>query len=246
MWTTTVTPSAPSTMTRTTTTHANCTSEHRQRTGSCVLCLTDDVSHHIGSSSLSLSSHVIRMSHMCRSLWSLRPPFLLQPVVHRLLPLLCPDAPWHADRPLQPGHRGITCASPPRGATTPTTSPSHSQVMCPTTRSPTSSSTPRVLSPALLRHRTMTLRSASCSPKHTENTPITEVWKVCLSVRRQCLSRPIERGNPWERATSIRQVLVSETRTVLTNSFLQSPKLKKWSIERGNRGRKHWNCWGAR
>ena len=80
----------------------------------------------------------------------------------------------------------------------------------------------------------MTLHSASCSPKHTENTPITSVWKVCLSVSRQYLSRPIERGNPWERATSIRLVFVSETRTVLTISFLQSTKLKKWSIERGN------------
>ena len=50
----------------------------------------------------------------------------------------------------------------------------------------------------------MTLHSASCSPKHTENTPITSVWKVCLSVSRQCLSRPMERGNLWERATSIR------------------------------------------
>ena len=29
-----------------------------------------------------------------------------------------------------------------------------------------------------------------------------------MSVRRQCLSRPIERGNLWERATSIRLVLV--------------------------------------
>ena len=80
----------------------------------------------------------------------------------------------------------------------------------------------------------MTLHSASCSLKHTENTPITSVWKVCLSVSRQCLSRPIERRNLWERATSIRLVLVSETRTVLTIIFLQSPKLKKWSIERGN------------
>ena len=77
-----------------------------------------------------------------------------------------------------------------------------------------------------------TLHSASCSPKHTENTPITAVWKVRLSVSRQCLSRPIERGNLFERATSIRLVLVSETRTVLTISFLQSPKLKKWSTER--------------
>ena len=63
------------------------------------------------------------------------------------------------------------------------------------------------------------LRSASCSPKHTENTPITSIWKVCLSVSRQCLSRPIEQGNPWERATSIRLVLVSETRTVPQQVF---------------------------
>ena len=38
----------------------------------------------------------------------------------------------------------------------PTTSPSPSQVLSPTTRSPTSSSTPRVPSPTLLRHRTRT------------------------------------------------------------------------------------------
>ena len=43
-----------------------------------------------------------------------------------------------------------------------------------------------------------------------------------------------KRGNPWERATSISLVLVSETRTMLTISFLQSPKLRKWSTERGN------------
>ena len=73
----------------------------------------------------------------------------------------------------------------------------------------------------------MTLRSASCSLKHTENTPITAVWKVCLSVSRQCLSRPIERGNPWERAISISLVLVSETRTVLTISILQSTQAEK-------------------
>ena len=111
--------------------------------------------------------------------------------------------------------------------------------MSPTTWSSTSSATPRVPSPTSLRHRTRTwttLRSASCSPKHTENTPITAVRKVCLSVSRHCPSCSIERGNPWEKATSISLVLVSETRTVLTISFLQSPKLRKWSIER----RKTW------
>ena len=40
-------------------------------------------------------------------------------------------------------------------------------------------------------------------------------------------------GNLWKRATSISFVLVSETCTVFTISFLQSPKLKEWSIERG-------------
>ena len=46
----------------------------------------------------------------------------------------------------------------------------------------------------------MTLRSASYSLKYTENTPITAVRKVCLSVRRQCLSRPIQRGKPVEKS----------------------------------------------
>ena len=48
----------------------------------------------------------------------------------------------------------ITCATPPRGVLTPTTSPSPSQVMRPTTMSLTNSSTPRVPSPALPCHRT--------------------------------------------------------------------------------------------
>ena len=65
----------------------------------------------------------------------------------------------------------------------------------------------------------MTLRSASYSLKYTENTPITAVRKVCLSVSRQCLSRPIERGNPWERATSIRLVLVSGNAYSAHNQF---------------------------
>ena len=46
----------------------------------------------------------------------------------------------------------------------------------------------------------MTLRSASCSPKNTENTPIIAVRKVCLSVRRRCLSSPIEKGKRVEKS----------------------------------------------
>ena len=72
----------------------------------------------------------------------------------------------------------------------------------PTTRSPTSSATPRILSPTLHRHRTWTwatLRSASCSPKHTESTPITAIQKACQSVSRHCLSCSIEQGNVREK-----------------------------------------------
>ena len=71
---------------------------------------------------------------------------------------------------------------------------------------------------------------------HREYMPITAVRKVCPSVSRHCLSRSIEQGNLWEKVMSTSQlVLVSrETRTVLTASFLQTPKLRKWSIEQGN------------
>ena len=106
-----------------------------------------------------------------------------------------------------------------------------------TTRSPASSLTSRIPSSTLLRRQTriwMTRHSASYSQKYTEITPITAVRKVYVSVRRQCLSWSIERGNLWKRETSINFVLVSETCTVLVISFLQSLKLKEWSIERGN------------
>ena len=58
----------------------------------------------------------------------------------------------------------------------------------------------------------------------------------CQSVSRYCLSYSIEQWNLWEKEMSISQlVLVSrETRTVLTASFLKTPKLRKWSIEQGN------------
>ena len=49
-----------------------------------------------------LESHFIPSSHMSVSLWPHFPPFLLRPVLHRLLPLLRPDAPWAAHRPRQP------------------------------------------------------------------------------------------------------------------------------------------------
>ena len=82
----------------------------------------------------------------------------------------------------------------------------------------------------------MTLHSASCSPRHTEDKPITAIQKACQSVSRRCLLCSIEQGNLWEKEMSISQlVLVSrETRTVLTASFLKTPKLRKWWIDQGN------------
>ena len=76
--------------------------------------------------------------------------------------------------------------------------------------------------------------------------PITAIRKACQSVSRHCLSCSIEQGNLWQKEMSISQlVLVSrETRTVLTASFLETPKLRKWSIEQGNLWEKaaqmHW------
>ena len=82
----------------------------------------------------------------------------------------------------------------------------------------------------------MTRHSASCSPRHTEDKPITAIQKACQSVSRRCLSCSIEQGNMREKETSINQlVLVSrETRAVLTAIFLKTPKLRKWSIDQGN------------
>ena len=79
----------------------------------------------------------------------------------------------------------------------------------------------------------MTRHSASCSPRHTEDKPITAIQKACQSVSRRCLLCSIEQGNLWEKEMSISQlVLVSrETRTVLTGNFLKTPKLRKWSID---------------
>ena len=76
----------------------------------------------------------------------------------------------------------------------------------------------------------MTLRSASCSTKHTENMPITAIRKACQSVSRHCLSCSIEQGNLWEKEMSISQlVLVSrETRTVLAHSkFAENTQAEK-------------------
>ena len=112
--------------------------------------------------------------------------------------------------------------------------------MSPTTWSSTSSVTPRVL---LLHYpvigpghgRRYARQAARRSTPRTCRLPQSG-RRVCQSVSRHCLSCSIEQRNLWEKTISISQlVLVSrETRTVLTASFLRTPKLRKWSTEQGN------------
>ena len=75
------------------------------------------------------------------------------------------------------------CATPPRGVTTPTTSPSPSQVMSPTSWPSASSTTLQVPSPTLSRHRTrtwMTLRT--CGRKKCRSIS----WFWCHEKHVQC------------------------------------------------------------
>ena len=76
---------------------------------------------------LSLSLHSIPSSHMCGSLWPHLPPFLLQ---HVLLPSSSTPLSWCtlSRTPTSTTWTPCkTCATPQRGVTTPTTSPSPSQ-----------------------------------------------------------------------------------------------------------------------
>ena len=68
MWTTIMTPSTPTSTRTQSTTCATCTSEHSS--APLVVFPVSLMTCHdpLGSSSLSLSSHVIRMSHLCVSL----------------------------------------------------------------------------------------------------------------------------------------------------------------------------------
>ena len=105
MWTT-VTPSTPTRMTRTTTTHAICTSEH----GSAlvVVCHVSLIMCHTTLAQVHWVFHITSSACCtCVVLFDLHlSPFPLQPVLLRFLSLLCPDVPWPADQPLRPGLRG--------------------------------------------------------------------------------------------------------------------------------------------
>ena len=219
-------------------TRATCTTSEHERKRAVFVTPFDVASHAPRGSSLSL---ITCHPCTCASLLDFRhPPLLLRSVLHRPLlssSLSCTSSCTLSSTTWSPCK---TCAPPrTRGVTTPTTSPTPSQVMSPTTWPSASSTTSRVPSPTSPRHQTrtwMTRHSASCSPRHTEDKPITAIQKARQSVSRRCLLCLIEQGNLWEKEMSIKQlVLVSrETRTVLTAVFLKTPKLKKWSIEQGN------------
>ena len=87
-----MTPSTPSTMTRTITTRTICTSEH-----SSAPLVVFHVSLMMCHTTLAQVVHVSVTFTPCRTCVVLLdlhlPPFLLQPVLLRLLPLFCPDAP---------------------------------------------------------------------------------------------------------------------------------------------------------
>ena len=85
MRTSTMTPSTPTRMTRTITTRTICTSEHSS--APLVVFPVLMLSHDPLGSSRSCVRHLHAMLHMCVSLWPRLPPFLLQPVLPRLLPL---------------------------------------------------------------------------------------------------------------------------------------------------------------
>ena len=97
----------------------------------------------------------------------------------------------------------------------------------------------------------MTLRSASYSPKHTENMPITAIQKACQSVSHHCLSCSIEQGNLWEKTARTHRLglyLKSKDRrlsrniakkSVITNS-MQLTKKKNAEFYEKNHGVSKW------
>ena len=178
-------------------TRARCTTpEHERKRAPCH---TFDVGSHAPRGSSSESRHVIHV-HVRLSLSS---PLSLSTSIcpspsSPSSSLSCTSSSTLSSTTWSPCK---TCAPPrTRGVTTPTTSPSPSQVMSPSTWPSASSATPRVLSPTLLRHRTrtwMTRHSASCSPRHTEDKPITAIQKACQSVSQSSLSVVFDRtGKP--------------------------------------------------
>ena len=69
----------------------------------------EEISVYVSWSSWLKSFTCLSSSHhdmMCVSFRPLPPPFLLRPVLPRVLSLLCLDAPWPAHRPRQPGLSG--------------------------------------------------------------------------------------------------------------------------------------------
>ena len=133
----------------------------------------------------------------------------------------------------------ITCATPPRGATTPTTSPSPSQVMSPTTRSSTSSSTPRVsfsyVTPSSDLDIDDTTLGKLLTEAHRGQADYCEPEGVSVS---QSSSSVVfdGAGKPDGERNVDQSIGFGVTRNTYSahSKFLKTPKLRKWSIEQGN------------
>ena len=119
-----MTQSTPTRMTRTITTRTICTSEHSSAPLVCVF-----VTCHTTLAQVVLESVILMPCRTCVVvLDSLRPLFLLPPALapsFSFSPSSCTLTCTPTSTTWTPWK--ITCATPPRGATTPTTSPSPSQ-----------------------------------------------------------------------------------------------------------------------
>ena len=127
-----------------------------------------------------------------------------------------------------------------KGVTTPTTSTPPSQAMSPTTWPSASLATPRVSFSYITQSSDLDTDDATLGKLLTEAHREYADYRSPegVSVSQSSLSVVVDRtGKPvGERNVdqSIGFLVSRETRTVLTASFLKTPKLRKWSIEQGN------------
>ena len=196
----------------------------------------------------SLRLHVI---HDVRfSPWPHLPPFQLQPDLLRLLPLLCLDAPWPAHRPRQPGLPWkITCATPPRGASTATTSSSPSQVMSPTTRVSNelvNSQGSSYITPSSDLDIADTTLGNLLTEAHRDYADYRSpegvfVSQSSLSVVVDRTEKPLEKSNIDQFCFGVRNAYSAHNQFP---AITQAERMVDRTVK--TRGRNHWNCWGAR
>ena len=215
----------------------------QQRAVSRLSCLTDDVSHHIGSSSLSLSSpgHV---AHVWFSLIFTYLPFYVNlsfTVFFHSSVLMHPDL--HTDL----GNLNSVKYNLRHSA-------KGSNDAYDVTHSLTGYEPNDTVSNDTVSNELIDSRGpfAYVTPSSDQDLDDTTLGKLLTEAHREYADyRSLEgvfvsqsslfvvfvrTGILWEKEMSINQLVLGarETRTVLTASFLKTPKLRKWSIEQGN------------